>query len=177
MNGSGQRRTPRLLAALAGLGVAGAALTACGGGPGGGDGSGESVAPPAIATSSVSGLGTVLVDSSGKTLYFNDEDSGNTLRCTGPCLQFWLPATTTDTAVPPGSVTGLSVVKRSDDGKDQFMYQGRPLYEFTLDAMAGQVNGQDAHDEFEGMSFAWHAAVVTGTAVTASGDAGGIAGY
>lgn len=176
MNGYGHRMT----LAVIGLGVAGAVLAACGSDAGAtGNPGGSVIAPAAIATSSVSGLGTVLVDSAGKTLYFNDQDAAGLLHCTGACLQFWVPATASSTAVPAGSVPGLSVLRRPDDGKDQFTYQGRPLYEFRLDAMAGQVNGQDAHDEFGGMSFTWHAAVVAGTAVPtpASGATGGIPGY
>jgi predicted lipoprotein with Yx(FWY)xxD motif len=179
MIGHGHRTTPAVVVALGA--VLAAVLAACGtnGGhtPTPGD---DALAPAVIATSSVSGLGTVLVDSSGKTLYFNDQDSGTSLHCADACLRFWVPATASGTTVPPGSVAGLSVIRRSDDGKDQFEYQGRPLYEFRMDAMAGQVNGDDAHDEFAGTPFAWHAAVVAGTGAAASAGAtntGSIPGY
>ncbi|HEX5119583.1 MAG TPA: hypothetical protein VFW65_30710 [Pseudonocardiaceae bacterium] len=167
----------RGLALVAGLGAAAAVLVACGNGTGAAPDPDDSVmAPAAIATSSVAGLGTVLVDAAGKTLYFTDQDTNGTVRCTGACLGAWLPALAAGTTLPPGSVAGLSVIKRPDDGREQFTYQGQPLYEFHLDGMAGQINGNEAHDRFGGTSFTWHAAVVAGTAVVSSNE-GGIPGY
>lgn len=176
MDGHGHRRMPRGLAGVAGLAAAGTLLAACGGsGPAVSD---PGTSPlPAIATSSVSGVGTVLVDAAGKTLYFTDQDANGTIRCTRACVSFWFPATTSSVKVPPGSVAGLSVIKRPDDGKEQFAYRGRPLYEFKLDGMAGQVNGQDVHDRFGSTAFTWHAAVVAGTAASTASEVGSVSGY
>lgn len=181
MDGCGHRTMPRRLGWVAGLAAACAVLAACStGNRGPSDDGGATRVPAAIGTSVVSGVGTVLVDSTGKTLYFTDQDAGGTIHCTGPCMSFWSPATASSNALPPGSIPGLSVIRRPDDGQEQFAYQGRPLYEFKLDGMAGQVNGNEAHDEFSGMSFTWHAAVVDGTAPAAPSslvDAGGPPGY
>jgi predicted lipoprotein with Yx(FWY)xxD motif len=174
MNGYGR------LAVVAGLAAAGVVLAACGTNPTPTDTGGASAANAAIGTSSVAGVGTVLVDSAGKTLYFSDQDANGTMRCTGDCLGFWIPATASGTSVPRGSIAGLSVLKRADNGQPQFAYQGKPLYEFKMDSMAGQINGNGAHDDFNGTSFTWHAAVASGTAVVpgaTSGNSGGGSGY
>ncbi|HEY1570264.1 MAG TPA: hypothetical protein VGG05_02895 [Pseudonocardiaceae bacterium] len=170
------------LAAVAGLAAAGVVLAACGTNPTAtGAGSASAASNAAVGTSSVAGVGTVLVDSAGKTLYFSDQDANGTMHCTGDCLGFWIPATASGASVPRGSITGLSVLKRADNGQKQFAYQGKPLYEFKMDSMAGQVNGNGAHDDFNGTSFTWHAAVASGTAVapgsTSSDSGGGIPGY
>jgi Secreted repeat of unknown function len=43
------------------------------------------------------------------------------------------------------------------------IYQGKPLYTFTLDNSAGHAGGNGVTDSFAGMTFTWHAATV-GTA-------------
>ena len=140
-----EKKIRRTVTAVAGLAAAGAVLAACG-------------------TSTVSGVGTVLVDSAGMALYFTDSDHGAAVSCTGACTDVWLPALTSGTSVPSGSAAGVTVVKRSDDGKEQLAYQGKPLYEFKEDTMAGRVTGNGAHDMFGDTAFTWHAAVVAGTA-------------
>jgi predicted lipoprotein with Yx(FWY)xxD motif len=146
------------LATVAGLAVLAAAFTAaCGGAANG------TMTPDAAAVgiSSVSGVGTVLVDGHGKALYFTDQDHGVDVRCTGPCAQVWPPAYVSGATVPAGSAPGVGVLRRSDDGREQLAYHGQPLYEFRLDVMAGQVTGNDVTDRFDGVTFVWHAATVT----------------
>jgi predicted lipoprotein with Yx(FWY)xxD motif len=146
------------LATVAGLAVlAGAFTAACGTADG-------TVTPAAAAVgiSSVSGVGTVLVDGHGKALYANDQDHGADVRCTGLCAQVWPPAYVSGTTVPAGSAPGVTVVRRPDDGREQLAYRGQPLYEFGLDMMAGQVTGNDITDGFDGVTFVWHAAAVPG---------------
>jgi predicted lipoprotein with Yx(FWY)xxD motif len=145
-------RTPGLLAALA-LGVVG--LAACG--PGGGSyGSSGSTTSKAAASSS-SGtvgaaalktgstkLGTVVVDSSGKTVYEFDKDTAGSGKsaCTGGCAGLW-PAVPAIGGTP--TVTGVSgavgTITR-DDGTKQVTLNGRPLYTYSGDAAAGDVAGQ-----------------------------------
>lgn len=133
----------------------------------------------AVGTSVVSGMGEVLVDSAGKTLYFTDSDHGGTVACTDGCTSVWRPVFATGTRAPDGSTPGVTVVRRSDDGREQLAYHGRPLYEFTADSMAGQVTGNGIHDGFGGRMFSWHVALVTGTSTTGNGggNGGGISGY
>src|SRR5436853_3757049 len=66
---------------------------AYGGGNGGGGGStpASSGSSAAIATSNVSGLGPVLVDSKGDVLYYDKSEKGGAIKCTGSCASLWPP--------------------------------------------------------------------------------------
>ena len=92
-------------------------LAACGSDNTAQTSSGGAAAGAAVSVQNVSGVGQTLVDSSGKTLYFADQEAGGMIKCTGNCLSFWMPAT--GTAADAKSVTGLGVMKRSDTSADQ----------------------------------------------------------
>jgi predicted lipoprotein with Yx(FWY)xxD motif len=113
-----------------------------------------------VSTQDTGKAGTVLVDSSGKTLYFSEQEKSGKIDCTGACLDFWFPLTTTGKAVPtPDGVSGkLGTLMRSDDGKRQVTYNGAPLYTFKLDTSAGDMKGNDFSDSFGTKHFTWHAA-------------------
>lgn len=161
----------------AGLVTTGVLLAACGTNSSGG----SSGAAPAVSTASVPGVGTVLVDSTGNTLYFTDQDTGNTVMCTGSCTGIWHPALSPGDSPPAGSVSGVGVFQRPDDGKKQLTYQGKPLYEFALDGGRAKATGNGTHDQFDGKSFTWHAVVIVGSPgappATTGGGGGGGYGY
>jgi predicted lipoprotein with Yx(FWY)xxD motif len=147
------------------------ALTACGSDaqPAAGG-----AAAAAVSVKDVSGVGQTLVDASGKTLYFADQEAGGMIKCSGSCLSFWIPAT--GSATDAKSVTGLATMKRSDTGADQLTFQGKPLYTFKLDTAAGEAKGNNLADAFAGTNFTWHAATTTAAAPTqapSSSDGGG----
>jgi predicted lipoprotein with Yx(FWY)xxD motif len=92
-----------------------------------------------VSTSKNAKLGTILV--SGKTLY-TLKPSGTA--CTATCLKVWpalvLPAGITKAKAGSGvSASKLGTVNRN--GAVQVTYGGKPLYFFTGDTAAGQVNG------------------------------------
>src|SRR5262245_48252023 len=121
-----------LTMALAGAGLL---LAACGSGGSYGDAGSAAASPTAVAgTGAVSVNGQSLVDSSGRTVYFSDQESTGAVQCTGPCLGFWFPVAITDTTAPdvPG-VPGLGVTKRADNGQNQLALDKKPLYTFRLD--------------------------------------------
>ncbi|HEV7753305.1 MAG TPA: hypothetical protein VGO71_17280 [Baekduia sp.] len=105
-------------------------------------------APPAsaaaarIATAD-HGLGPMLVDSQGRTLYLWQADTGMSSTCSGECATDWPPATTSGAPHAAGSAKAalLGTTKRSD-GTTQVTYAGHPLYRFAGDGKARQVNGQ-----------------------------------
>ncbi|MGW6195413.1 hypothetical protein ACWF0M_04610 [Kribbella sp. NPDC055110] len=146
------------------------ALTACGS-----DSQPAAGGSAAVSVKDVSGVGRTLVDASGKTLYFADQEAGGAIKCTGGCLSFWMPAT--GSAADAKSVTGLATMKRSDTGAEQLTFQGKPLYTFKLDAAAGDAKGNNFADAFSGVDFTWHAATTTAAAPTqapsSSGNGGG----
>ena len=163
----------RCLVVVGGILMAG--LTACGSEQPG-------TQPPAgltggpLSTRDLPGVGTVLVDTMGKTLYFTDSDTAGAIKCTGDCTTLWIPA-----AAPqnPGTAD-LGVVQRPD-GMSQLTFQNKPLYTFTLDSQDKPASGNNAKDSFGGTDFTWHAAVVKAgsqpPATTDPGYGGGGGGY
>ena len=85
-----------------------------------------------------SALGQYLADPNGKPLYTYNADSSGVSNCTGSCLSNWPPYTVTSTVANLPS--GVSTIKRADNGETQYTYNGMPLYYFTGDS-AGKVTG------------------------------------
>src|SRR6266576_3195260 len=90
--------TKTFLAGGAAIPLVALVVAGCGGGGGGGGGASASTTPPktasgAPATVAVAktGVGKVLVDSQGRTLYLFQKDSGTTSACTGACASAWPP--------------------------------------------------------------------------------------
>jgi predicted lipoprotein with Yx(FWY)xxD motif len=122
-------------------------LAACGGNSGyGSDGSTPppSSGTPTIEISSTS-LGDVLTDGSGRTLYLFTHDTGASSACDGGCLSVWPPLTGTPTAGSGAESSLLGTITRSD-GSTQATYAGHPLYYYSGDQGAGDVNGQEIQD-------------------------------
>lgn len=96
-----------------------------------------------VQTKSNATAGQYLADGNGKTLYTYGPDTTGVSHCTGSCLTDWpVYAAASTPANLPANVT---VISRSDGGR-QFAYKGMPLYYFTGDAAAGQVNGDGVSD-------------------------------
>jgi predicted lipoprotein with Yx(FWY)xxD motif len=88
-------------------------------------------------------LGTYLVNGSGRTLYLFQKDTSPRSRCSGACAAEWPPLLTAGKASASGSVhKALLGASRRADGTTQVTYKGHPLYTFSGDRKAGDVNGQ-----------------------------------
>ena len=167
--------TSRALARAVGIAaVALLILTACAkdtttnAGAGSGGSGGESPAPAGpvkVSTTSIAGLGSVLVDANGMTLYYDDQESGGTIVCTGSCASIWPPLLLPSGVSAPKAGSGVDASKFGTidrpDGGTQVTYAGMPLYLFTGDT-AGQATGQGFEDFF----------AVTASGGTTSGTAG-----
>jgi predicted lipoprotein with Yx(FWY)xxD motif len=151
------RRTTIYASALliaAALAVAGCGSDGNGGGYGGKDSTattetnsgGGSGAPSGaiVSVGSVPGLGRVLVDSKGFTLYDFHKDSGTTSACYGSCAKVWPPLLTDDEPQPSNGAAAskLGTTKRSD-GTTQATYAGHPLYTYAADGAPGDSKGND----------------------------------
>jgi predicted lipoprotein with Yx(FWY)xxD motif len=92
-------------------------------------------------------LGTILVDSSGFTLYDFHKDRGATSACYGGCAALWPPLTTSGAprAMSGAEQSKLGTTKRKD-GTMQVTYAGHPLYTYAADKEPGQANGNDIDD-------------------------------
>jgi predicted lipoprotein with Yx(FWY)xxD motif len=133
-----------------------------------------------VSTKSFSGVGTVLVDSSGQALYTNNRDSGKNIACTGSCTAIWVPLMAPSGGQPTSSDQAvqakLGVVKSK--GGSQVTFGGKPLYTFVQDS-SGQVTGNGVTDNFGGTSFTWTVAStgqVSSSANSTSTSSGGSSG-
>jgi predicted lipoprotein with Yx(FWY)xxD motif len=96
-----------------------------------------------VSLGSAAGLGEVLVDSEGHTLYAFSGDGGGTPTCEGACAKAWPPLLDETGEPQPSNGTGaarLGTVTRAD-GNTQVTYAGHPLYTFGGDRQPGQANG------------------------------------
>jgi len=90
-----------------------------------------------------SGLGQILVDSQGRTLYLFAKDMGTQSECTGACASAWPPLRGTGTpTVGSGANASLVGTTMRSDGSPQVTYAGHPLYLFSGDQNPGDTNGE-----------------------------------
>jgi predicted lipoprotein with Yx(FWY)xxD motif len=153
------------------------ALTGCGSSnttstAGSGDtstGSTSAGQPSAGLSTSSSSLGTIVVDTAGRTVYLYDADKqgASSSACTGGCASAW-------PAVPAGSVaagvTGKVGSITGVDGKPQATLDGWPLYYYADDSTAGDTSGQ-------GVGGVWWVLSPAGAKISGSGGQGGGHGY
>jgi predicted lipoprotein with Yx(FWY)xxD motif len=89
------------------------------------------------------GLGKILVDSKGRTLYLFKKDSRGKSACAGECAKFWPPLRVSGKPTAGGGLSAakLGTIRRAD-GTRQVTYNGHPLYTFLQDSRPGQTHGQ-----------------------------------
>lgn len=113
---------------------------------------------PAVGTVSLAiedrvGLGQIIVDSAGHTLYAFTQDRPNEPTCYDACAKTWPPLLAKGD--PSGTigidVASVQVVPRHDGG-NQVTYKGIPLYQYAGDETDRDANGQGL-DMFGGE---WH---------------------
>jgi len=129
----------------------------------------------ATVTTASTGLGKILVDPNGRTLYLFAKDSGSQSTCSGGCATAWPPlrASGKPTAGGGAKPSLLGTTSRSD-GKPQVTYDGHPLYGYQGDSKAGDTNGQGSN----GFGAPWYALAADGNEITAtSANSGGNSGY
>jgi predicted lipoprotein with Yx(FWY)xxD motif len=101
----------------------------------------------AITVANASGVGKVVVNSEGMTLYYFEKDKkgSGTSACNGACAQAWPPVTTSGApqAGEGAQSSKLGTIKRSD-GTTQVTYAGWPLYTFVGDTRPGEAKGTDS---------------------------------
>jgi predicted lipoprotein with Yx(FWY)xxD motif len=165
------------LLALAAI-VALMALAGCGGGDGGGHygnggstGSEETAAATAapnpeegatfVSVAAVPGLGRVIVDSKGLTLYSFAADGDGASTCYGRCATTWPPLLSAgEPFASNGAQPALVGTAKRKDGATQVTYAGRPLYTYAADQAPGDASGDGLHS----FGDAWRAMTPSGTA-------------
>ena len=149
--------------------AAGLTLAACGGGDASRTASATAArdrlpSSPATASPSAriatgdSGLGRVLVDGAGRTLYGFTDDSTGTSTCDGACAAAWPPELVGSATLPAGLDAAVFTVTTRSDGRFQLKAGRWPLYRFAGDSAPGDTNGQ-------GSGGTWFAAAPDGSLI------------
>lgn len=192
-NNVGHRRSPLRSWLLVGGLALGAAVTvaACGsspsstaaGSPGSSAPTGASSAASAtISVKSVPGVGTVLVNGQGQTLYMLTSEKGGKITCTAAngCIQAWPETLLTSgatAAAGSGVQSSLLGTVKDASGNLEVTYNHWPLYTFSGDSGPGVAKGQGL-TSFGGT---WYVLNRSGNPVTSSqsgnASSGGGNGY
>jgi predicted lipoprotein with Yx(FWY)xxD motif len=121
-----------------------------------------------VTTGKVPGLGTVLVNGQGFTLYLfvPDKQSGNST-CNGTCAIAWPPLILPTGVSAPVAGSGvksslLGTTKRAD-GSVQVTYNRWPLYTWQGDSTPGQATGQGINNS----GGLWYVLSPSGAEITA----------
>ncbi len=160
----------RLRMGVAAVGVAAVLLAACAKNntsPSSGGSTPPATSGQTVQTESISGVGTVLANSAGFTLYINTEEKNGVIACTGACTSIWPPVAATSTLPKAMGMMAdtFGTITRSD-GTKQLTYGGMPLYTYSGDSASGQANGQ-------GIQGIWFAATASGMMATPSPSSSG----
>ena len=132
-----------LLAVLGAAAVSVVALGLLGGALAGAPGSGSSTSASSgaeLKTASIGGM-TVLVNSTGRTVYSFAPDTSGKSACYGSCAAYWPPV---GGPLKAGAgVTGTLATITRTDGSVQETYNGHPLYLYIGDSGPGQDHGNN----------------------------------
>jgi predicted lipoprotein with Yx(FWY)xxD motif len=175
----------KLITLLAGAAVAliALAVAGCGGGSATPEASAQadttSGQSATVGAQDAGDLGTILVDSEGRTLYLFEKDSGTESACFGACASAWPPLRDSGKpTVADGLNPSLVGTTSRSDGEPQVTYNGHPLYLFFGDEEPGEADGQGS----TAFGAAWYALNTSGNPSTAqassdSSDSSGGYGY
>lgn len=149
------------------------AIAACGSSSSSSSGGSASSAPASGSSSKtvrvqqVSGVGKVLVDSSGMAVYSTPVEAGGKIVCDSGCNSFWKPVTVSGAKPTAAAGAGkIGEIKRPD-GTTQATINGKPVYTFAQDS-PGKINGNGFVDHFAGRTFKWDVVKASGTAASGS---------
>jgi predicted lipoprotein with Yx(FWY)xxD motif len=125
---------------------------------------------PAVTVSakSVAGVGTVLVNGEGQTLYMLTSEKGGKITCTDDngCTKVWpdneLPKGVTSATAGSGIQASLLGTVKNSAGELYATYNGWPLYTYSGDGAPGQANGEG----LTGFGGTWYVLSTSGNPVT-----------
>ena len=156
--------------------AAAVALAACGGGGSSAGTAGTSAAagPSAPSSNTVTprqlpGVGSVLVDHTGKALYSNALEASGKIVCDAACNAFWKPLTLSGAKPTASPGAGKLGVITRPGGSLQLTVNGKPLYTFVEDS-PGHATGNGFRDEFGGHHFTWNVVRPGGTTTSGAGS-------
>lgn len=120
-----------------------------------------------IATRTLPGVGTILVNAQGRTLYTFAPDKGQKVTCTGSCASIWPPLKSSGkVSVSGGAKASLVGSDPDPSGGHVVTYNGWPLYMYVADPTAGTDHGQGINSS----GGLWYVMSPSGTVITKSGS-------
>lgn len=127
----------------------------------------DSAAQRATVSSARTGLGRIIVDGRGRTLYLFEKDRGGHSRCSGTCAVYWPPLLTHGKPLARGGAKQslLGTIRRAN-GTHQVTYARHPLYTFVQDTKRGQTKGEGSKLFGAG----WDALTPAGKKIESDGD-------
>ena len=98
-----------------------------------------------VSAATVPGLGVILVNSQGRTLYTFAPDKKSKVTCVGSCASVWPPVTLSAGAAPAAAKQLKASLLASDPDPSRgkvVTYAGWPLYTYVGDSAPGTASGQ-----------------------------------
>lgn len=126
-------------------------------------------------TANVSGVGQVVVDGKGRTVYILTSAKTKNVPCSDAsgCTAVWpdlpLPSGTPAAKAGMGLTASLLGTKRLSDGETYPTYNGWLMYEYTGDSGPGQANGQG----IKSFGGTWYVLSPSGKPITSGASSGG----
>jgi predicted lipoprotein with Yx(FWY)xxD motif len=118
-----------------------------------------------VSTASVGGVGTVLVDGRGYTLYLFEPDHRSPSTCYGSCAQAWPPLVLPRGVSAPKAGKGVHAAllgtQPRSGGTTEVTYGGWPLYTWVGDTRPGIATGEARNN----LGGCWYAVDAEGNAV------------
>lgn len=125
-----------------------------------------------VHAASVKGVGRVLVDGAGHTLYVFSPDR-HKVTCTGACAGVWPPLVSSAKPAAGSGVTKKTLKTMAGPHHARVVtYHGWPLFTFSGDTKAGEANGEGL-SSFGGR---WSAIAPSGKVVTTSSSSSSSSG-
>ena len=101
----------------------------------------SAAAPAAVSSQYAAGLGTILTDAAGRTLYTFTKDQSGVSNCYDTCATYWPPLMSDAAPTAQAGFNGNFGTTTRTDGSHQVTYNGMPLYYFIADSKPGDVHG------------------------------------
>jgi predicted lipoprotein with Yx(FWY)xxD motif len=157
--------------AIATFGLAFVGITASGAGP---RHTRHAAMSTKVSEATVKGVGSVLVDGAGRTLYVFSLDKHSKVSCSSSCEKYWPPLLADGSVVAGSGVQKALLGKiKAPNGKEVVTYDHWPLYTYVADTKAGVATGEDAL-AFGGT---WHAIHPSGAIAKKQSSSSGGGGY
>ncbi|MGN6474965.1 MAG: hypothetical protein ACTHK4_15120 [Mycobacteriales bacterium] len=124
-----------------------------------------------FSTANISGLGQVVVDGRGRTVYILTAPGKKNVACTDSsgCTAIWpdlpFPDGTSSANAGSGLKASLLGAKKSSDGETYPTYNGYFMYEYAADSGPGKANGEG----IKSFGGTWYVLSPSGTPIKSAG--------